>query len=216
MNGGVFLIVFGLILLGMGGYIGWVGVDTSRYARELQAYAALAVDETAVGQTGYIEGRLSERNPPLVEQMVVYDAYVYGGTRTERSGDDLVTEQVWYETESPSPALWLNVGPDSVRIASGGYNLSNFSTYWRADGPLRKDETIRYEGFVAGDWVVAVGTAVATADDALMLDATAVWGGDFANYLDANQSGSRVALLIGIVLALVGLLVAGIGAYIVS
>jgi hypothetical protein len=187
-------------------------------------YEALALDETAVGQIGYVEGRLSERNPPLVAQMVVYEAYVYGGTRTDRSssptsidGYDLVTEEVWTEIESPAPVLWLNVGADTVRIAetTRHYNLSNFTTYWRADGPLRKDETVRYEGFVAGDAVVAVGTAVAYEDGVLIVEATAVWGGDFANYLDANQSGSRVTLLVGVGLLLVGLLVAGLGISIV-
>lgn len=215
--GGIIVLIFGVVLLGVGAFMAWVGLSTARYARELQTYSAVVGDKWQAGAKGYLEGRLSEQTPTQIENLLLYQAAIYRGirTKTERSVTSVdefetIKEPIWADTERNIPTLILNVNQQSVPILGGTYSLSNFSTIYSPGDALVKDETVRYEGFVAGDEVVVIGEVIAT-DDGLAMKPTALWGGNFANYLDSNQSGSRFALIVGIGMVLLsgGLLFLG-------
>ena len=215
--GGIIILIFALAFLGVGGMFIWVGFSTLDYTDALKNYTPLTDERWQVGEAGYLEGRLSEKNQPAMGELLVYYEFIYGGeqSRTESditstSGSRTVKEPIWRETKQETPPLILNVEQTPYQISEGPYSMSNLSTLWSPYDALIKDETLRYEGFVAGDEVVVVGTVTET-DSGLAIQPTALWGGDFANYLENNQTGGRFGLFAGIGMVLLSALLFYLG-----
>lgn len=204
------LIGFSLVALFMGSVFGWIGWSSRRRAAEvagLRPLDVLTVTEGEIGTAGYVEGRLSERNPQQYRNLVLYYRSSLRGFRSEGG----TKRPVWKSVDKALPPLWIETSEGEVRIF-GDYSV----TFQGSDPTLITTEelqpgfTQRYEGLPFYHLVTAVGH-VDEDGGRRGLKAEALASGTFEDY-ESDERGSAVfGLVAGAVLGLVGLVLLVVG-----
>lgn len=149
------------VLLTLGAYLGVAQVEA------LRPLPASVVNDGVPGQEVLVEGTISPDNLVRVHDFVAYEVW---------RDEDNAGEQEPYEVVNPSLLIALEDG--LVRVASG-YELRNQQHRIREEGQ-------EYQGFAAGDTVLAVGELV-RGSEGLEFQAEFVYGGSRADYLQINR-----------------------------
>jgi hypothetical protein len=212
--GPIFLIGFGLVFLAIGIVLATVaarqaGAEATR-AERLRPLTIAALDDSQPGREALVEGRVSDRNPALFQQLVAYVREEYRG----RDDDD---RERWEEDERRTPPLLIDVADGVVPLANDSYTLDSPPHTWPESltslvwNGLTGEGTKRYRGLRAGDGALAIGTLVA-GPEGLELQAERVYGGTRSSYIAERQQTAlwmpRIGAIFGVIgaaLALVGI-----------
>lgn len=188
-----FLIV-GAVFTLVGGVVLFVVLPNNR--ADIQALEALPVldaarlSDTPDNTRAIIEGRISERNEKMLQELVTYSIYEY-----EDDGDS----RSWYFQESVTPPLWIDVAGESgqrrLRVVNREYTLQNPpGRYEPEDRP--QNGSLRYEGFRMGDSVTLVGIVVRQGDER-EIHAEELFGGTAAGYKQYRREDLAGLTLLG-------------------
>lgn len=182
-----------------------IGAAAARVER-LSPLARAALDDRLAGQEALLEGRISAQNPALFQDFVAYLREEYRGRGKNRS---------WGEVERFTPPLLIDLPDGTAALADDQY-LLNHPPHTREEpgaqgwfGIINEGAT-RERGFRAGDPVLALGT-LASGREGLVLRAEWLYGGTRAEYLDNQRRAAAGLSWLGVCIALIGLVVGGIG-----
>ena len=204
--GPIFLIGFGLVFLAIGIVMATVaaqqaGAEATR-AERLRPLTLAALDDSQPGREALIEGRISDRNPALFQQLVAY-------VREEYRGRDDNDREKWEEDERRTPPLLIDVTDGAVPLANDSYALdspphtwpeSQSSLVWNG---FTGQGTKRYRGLQAGDPALAIGTLVA-GSEGLELQAERVYGGTRSSYIAERRQTALWMPRIGAIFGVIG------------
>lgn len=84
---------------------------TTERVERLVPLSATAINDSPAGREVLIEGRISDRNPALVEGLVAYGREEYRGGNS------------WEDDEQRTPPLWIEVPDGTVVLADSPYRL---------------------------------------------------------------------------------------------
>ncbi len=201
----------GAIFLLVGIPFVWIALSTTQAVNQLEQLPALSATllaDSAVGQVGVIEGRISERNPLQFRTFVAYIRQVYEGEKCTRDDDREKCEAIWTEDERITPPLWLDLPDGRVHIINSDYTLKNARATWQSTTGLVAYETRSYRGFEINDPVFAVVQVVLEAEDRAF-KAEFISGGDQTTYVTGERTLARIFFWLGLVISLVGTLLLG-------
>jgi hypothetical protein len=208
MVGGLITLMAGIVCLAFGGFLTWAGSSNAAYANQLSQYVAWSPNQPvdmAIASPSYLEGIVSDRNPTYTQGLVAYTRSDYRGTERRTTSDPnghSYRRPVWKEDERMTPALWLDVEGQAVQIPAD-YSIGNISTTWISTTTYEIGVTKKYEGFVVGDRVVAIGEQQPRPPT----EKTATLSsGTFEDYRNTQVTGSRILLAFGAGLLLVGVI----------
>jgi hypothetical protein len=210
----ILVIVFGL----MGGVFALIGAvfigisyNASAEAARVGAMTPLAAEQLADlpdGSEVIVEGRISERNTALLEGLVAFTERLYRGIECDNDNSDSC-HQVWDETRSATPALWLDIPGGRLRLSNSDYQLNNPPESWQTTPTLIDNETLEISGFRMGNPVFAAGQI--SAGDGVTLHADFIFGGTQADYLADRQDESFGFFLFGAIFGGIGVFLAIVG-----
>lgn len=210
----VFLVCFGLVFLAIGIGIATVGAGQARAAAEraerLEPLGAAALGDSQPGREVLVEGRVSARNPALFRHFVAYQRHEYHGSTED--GDP-----IWRMDEQRTPPLLLELDGGGIMLADDQYRIDSPGQIWEEPGArswnsATGEGTKRYRGFAAGDPVVAIGVLV-PGREGLELRTEALDFGTRADYIAYHRGSANFLPWFGGLFALIGTLLAGIGAW---
>jgi hypothetical protein len=212
--GKLFILIFGLLFLALGAILGIFGAADARAeaarAEALVPLTAAALEDQTPGETALVEGVLSARNRARFRDYVAYTVEEYRG---REDGND---NPEWEDEEQVTPPLIVEAG-GVVRVANEDYRIEGALTRWQESQTLSwngftGEGTKRYAGLVAGQPVTTIG-AVAAGAEGNELRAEVVFGGTRAQYVAAQRQSAFMLPIVGGIFGLIGLIVAGIGAW---
>jgi hypothetical protein len=203
-------LIFGFIGLAfalIGAGFVWGGIHTHRENRsveELPLYAPAEFAAAPAGTQVSLEGRLSERNTGYIDGLVAYTARQFQGIECEEDSEGEETcHEVWRLIEQETPALWLDVAGEQVRIGNSDYQLRNEPEIWQTTATPIVQKTVEYRGFRRGNPVFTIGTL--TKNDGVVISADFIYGGNREAYLDNQTNEANTLLVLGAVFGGFGL-----------
>lgn len=188
-----FLIAFGTVFLFVGVMIGVFGTRNDQQAAEratrLPIVTARDVERGAIGAEVIIEGVIDQRNPTRVRNFVAYVREQYAGR--EDDGD-----VIWEEDERWTPPLIVRVADGVVQIANDTYKLRR--------PPVQSQGLYRYNGFEAGNSVMALGRIVEGLQGRA-IEAEFIFGGSRDQYVAYQRTEALKSAFFGIIIGGVGM-----------
>ncbi len=199
----LFLVVFGLLFVGLGYYVGVGMAGAARAsadrAERLAPADAAALAAAAPGGELLIEGVVSPENPARFRDFVAY-------VREEFRGADNNGDERWFEDERVTPPLAIEAG-GRAQLANDDYELEGPHERWQEEGlewsRSTEEGTKRYRGLVAGGPVTAIGT-VAPGPAGNELRAEVVYGGTREQYIAEKRGLSSLFPAVGLAIAAAG------------
>lgn len=191
--------VFGSVGVGfvIGGMSNQQQIETTQ---SIPLFTAAQLAEVVSGTPVSVEGRISERNESAFEGLVIYTEHQYRGTECDSDGD---CREVWLETERVTPALWLDVAGDRVRLNNTDYALYYYPEIWQTTPELVEYETREYRGFRRGALVYVSGRV--KTNDGVTIEAEFVSGGSRDDYVAARRAEVFFLLLFGLIFGGIGI-----------
>ncbi len=210
-------------LLGIGSlsFLGgaWLGLSQGQQ-EEVARVTALdnvtprMLRDVAPGTEVLLEGRLVARDALGPQGFVAYTEAYY--LRTESSGASK-GQQRWGQRDVPRPLLGVEQEGHVAHVCNRDYVMVNLLHTWQsdefpreADFSLRREATIRRQGFKPGDPMTIDGH-VSGDGAAKCLEARRVFGGDHLAYIDNQRQGVLVFRIVGAVFACIGAAALAIG-----
>lgn len=182
-----FLIAFGTVFLFVGVMIGVFGTRNDRQAAEratrLPIVTAHDVERGAIGAEVIIEGVIDQRNPTRVRNFVAY-------VREKDNGREDNGEIIWEEDERWTPPLIVRVADGVVQIANDTYKLRR--------PPVQSQGLYRYNGFEAGNSVMALGRIV-DGPQGRAIEAEFIFGGSRNQYVANQRTEALKSAVFGII-----------------
>lgn len=166
------------------------------------------------GKSVLLEGRLASPEPAGPQGFVVYRRERFNGL--EESGA-MKGREKWLGLGTVTPAIAVESGSASVAVSNRDYRLNHEPHVWLSDVIPRYlsvvDATERLRGFKAGDRVTLEGRVVPGVGDpraSQRLEATVLFGGGAAAYVESVRGGVLVVKIVGTVFVGLGLLMMGV------
>lgn len=192
------LLLLGLIffVVGVGLAVGfgyWGGQELARLKRmEPQSFAALT--DARVGREVLLEGRISADMPA---QFRDYVAFIH-----EVDTDTRLGKESWSEVERVTPPLVIDLADGKARIDNSDYQFGIMQTTTEGND--------KYRGVKVSDPVVVLGV-LSRNDDGIVITADTLAPGTRASYISNVQTFQIVFIAMGVVFALIGALLGGLG-----
>ncbi len=207
-----FLLIFGLLFVGLGAFIGVKLANEARAganrAEQLVPASAAVVATSALGTTLLVEGTLSKRNPARFHAFVAY-------IREEFRGADEHGDDQWVEDERGTPPLLIETS-GLVQVSNEDYALVGTHEQWQEEGlnwnSQTEEGTKRYTGMIAGRPVLALGV-VAPSREGNTVRAEWLFGGTRQRYIASQRETASFLPWIGLAFAFVGAAVAYLGVW---
>lgn len=213
---GVFVLpLVGLFLGCFGGIFIWAGQESGKaaaHAEGLPALTAVMLEDSPLGREVVIEGRISDRNRVRFREFVAYVSEEY-------QGDDDDGDPKWRVDERVTPPLLLDLPDGRVQIENQDYTLESTPVTWQDSPTLRwnrarNEGTKRYRGFAVGNPAMAIGVVV-EGQEGRALAASLLYGGTQADYVADRRSAAALFPKIGMGIAGIGVVIIGIGVWLV-
>ena len=191
----------------LGYFVPWLNQAATRI-EGLAPLTAVLLANSPPGQTGLVEGRISERNPTQFRLFVAYVRYEY-------QGEDEDGDSQWVEDERVTPPLLLDLPGGRVQLENSDYDLQGNLIEWLSEPNLtwdrvKREGTKSYRGFERGNSVLAVGAIVERAKER-EFRAEWLYSGTRTEYLEAQHSSAEVTNWIGWVFILIGVVAFSLG-----
>lgn len=168
--------------------------------QQLPVFSATVLGDSRPGQEGFIEGRISERNPLQARSFVAYYRESYLGEQCETDDEGHQScESIWRGEERITPPLWLDLPDGRVQIVNSNYDLRYGLVMWQSTPKLEAQITNRYYGFEIGSPAFARGQVVMNGQDQAF-QAMFVYGGDSASYIAGKHSQAGINYGCGVIL----------------
>ncbi|MDP3068661.1 MAG: hypothetical protein Q8N18_00150 [Opitutaceae bacterium] len=210
------LVVAGALLAGLGGWLlttDFAERDAARVA-ELPQVLPEKFQGLVPGQSVLLEGMLASSEPVGPQGFIVYRREQFNGF--EESGVNQ-GQRKWLGLGTVTPAIAIGAGAASVAVSNRDYRLNTEPHVWMSDVTPRYvsvfDATERLLGFKAGDRVTVDGRVVAGLGDRRApqrIEATVLFGGGAAAYVESVRGGVLVVKIVGAVFLGLGALLMGV------
>jgi hypothetical protein len=210
--GSAFVLLFGLIFLGVGVWVGVIGPqDLNREiarVEQLDLVSAAGLSDRAPGTELLVEGVVSDRNRVIFRDMVAYESQEY-------RGEDDEGDPVWADDVFDTPPLRIDLADGPAQIANADYTLSSLPISFQESEKLSwslfsGNGTKRYRGLRHGDAVLAIGSVVAGSEGAA-IQAKQIALGTRASYLASERDRAAAMPWTSIPFAVIGIVMVGFG-----